>query len=103
MADELTNAGEWEERTRRVMDLGEPLFLAGLYFMSVISWIYGLIFGIVATAQCKLEANRRVGKICIVLAAVNFLLVGCLVAAYVLVIIFAVGSYAFLASPAGSG
>lgn len=103
MADELTNAVEWEERTRRVMDLGEPLFLAGLYFMSVISWIYGFIFGIVATAQCKLEANRRVGKICIILAVVNFVLIGCLVAAYIIIAVLG-ASYIYLtASPAGGG
>jgi len=103
MADELTNAGEWEERERRLLDLGEPAFLTVLYFYAVLSWIWGLVLGITATAQCKLEANRRVGRTCIILAVVNFLLIGCLVAAYVLLIIFAVGSYALLASPAGSG
>jgi uncharacterized membrane protein len=103
MAEEKLTAASYEERTHRLLDLVEPLAVAGLYFLSVISWIYGLVFGVVATAQCKLEANKRVGKICIILAIVNFVLVGCLVAAYILIIIFAVGSYAFLASPSGGG
>lgn len=103
MADELTNAADWEERERRLLDLGEPALLTGLYAYSVLSWIWGLVFGLVATAQCKLEANKRVGKICIILAVVNFVLIGCLVAAYILLIFFALGSYALLASPSGSG
>jgi hypothetical protein len=103
MADELTNAAEWEERERRLLDLGEPTFLAVLYFYAVLSWIWGLVFGLVATAQCKLEANKRVGKICIILAVVNFVLIGCLVAVYIILIFLALGSYAFLASPSGSG
>jgi len=103
MANELTNAAEWEERERRLLDLGEPTFLTVLYVYAVLSWILGLVLGITATAQCRLEANRRVGKICIVLAAVNFVLIGCLVAAYILLIFFALGSYAMLASPSGGG
>jgi hypothetical protein len=103
MADELTNAAEWEERERRLLDLGEPTFLAVLYFYAVLSWIWGLVFGLVATAQCKLEANKRVGKVCIILAVVNFVLIGCLVAVYIILIFLALGSYAFLASPSGSG
>jgi len=103
MADELTNAGEWEERERRLLDLGEPAFLTVLYFYAVLSWIWGLVFGTVALAQCKLEANKRVGKICIILAIVNFVLIGCLVAACVVIIIFAAGAWAYLASPSGAG
>lgn len=103
MSDELTNAGEWEERERRLLDLGEPALLTTLYVYAVLSWIWGLVFGLVATAQCKLEANKRVGKICIILAVVNFVLIGCLVAAYILLIFLALGSYAFLASPSGGG
>jgi hypothetical protein len=101
MADEPGKAAEWEERERRLLDLGEPAFLTALYFYSALSWIWGLVFGLVATAQCKLDANRRVGKICLILAAANFILVGCLVAFYIIVIIFALGSYAMLASPSG--
>jgi hypothetical protein len=103
MANELTNAAAWEERERRLLDLGEPAAVTVLYFYSVLSWVWGLVFGVVATAQCKLEANRRVGKICIILAAVNFVLIGCLVAAYILLIFFALGWYVVLASPSGGG
>jgi hypothetical protein len=103
MVEEKLTASVYEERVHRLLDLVEPLAVAGLYFLSVISWIYGLVFGIVALAQCKLEANKRVGKICIILAIINFVLIGCLVAAYILIIMFAVGSYAFLGSSSGGG
>jgi hypothetical protein len=103
MVEEKLTASAYGERVHRLLDLVEPLAVAGLYFLSVISWIYGLVFGIVALAQCKLEANKRVGKICIILAIINFVLIGCLVAAYILIIMFAVGSYAFLGSSSGGG
>lgn len=103
MANEITNAAEWEERRRRLLDLGEPALRAVLYFYSVLSWTWGLVLGAVATAQCKVEANRRVGKICLILAAVNFILVGCLVAAYILLIIFALGWATYLASGPSGG
>jgi hypothetical protein len=93
----------WEERSRRLLDLLEPAVLTALYVYSVLSWIWGLVFGIVAMAQCKLDANKRVGKICIILAVVNFVLIGCLVAAYILLIIIAVAFYAFLGSSSGGG
>jgi hypothetical protein len=102
MADEL-NAANWEERRRRLLDLGEPVILATLYFYSVLSWIWGLVIGVVAMAQCKVEANRRVGRTCLILAAVNFVLIGCLVAAYILLIIFALGWATYLASGPSGG
>lgn len=101
MAKENVTTAEWEERGRRLLDLLEPAVLASLYFTSVLSWIWGLVFGLVATTQCKLEANKRVGRICIILAVVNFVLIVCLVAAYVLMIIFAAGLWASRASPSG--
>jgi len=103
MVDNPTNVAEWEERTRRLLDLLEPLSVAGLYFLAIFSWIYGLVFGIVTLSQCKLEANKRVGKICVILAVVNFALIGCLVVGYVLLIVFALGSYAFFAPSAAGG
>ena len=101
MADEKLTAVAYEERMHRLLDLGEPLAVAGLYLLSVFSWIYGLVFGIVAMAQCKLAANKRVGKICIILAIVNFALIGCLVAAYVFIIIFAASGAYFMESGGG--
>ena len=95
MVEEKLTASAYEERMHR-------LAVAGLYFLSVISWIYGLVFGIVALAQCKLEANKRVGKICVILAIVNFALIGCLIVAYALVVIFAV-SGAYLWDSGGGG
>ncbi len=101
MAEESVTTAEWEERERRLLDLLEPAALTYLYFTSVLSWIWGLVFGLVATTQCKLEANKRVGGICIILAIVNFVLMGCLVAVYFLMIMFAAGLWAYLASPSG--
>ncbi len=101
MAEENVTTAEWEERGRRVLDLLEPSALTYLYFTSVLSWIWGLVFGLVATTQCKLEANKRVGWICIILAIVNFVLIGCLVAVYFLAIMFAAGLWASRASPSG--
>lgn len=104
MAEENVPTVDWEERSRRLLDLLEPVALTFLYFYSVLSFIRGLVFGIVAMAQCKLEANKRVGKICIVLAIVNFILIGCLVVAYVVLILLALGRYASLVpSSAGGG
>ncbi len=94
---------EFEERSRRLLDLLEPVALTFLYFYSVLSFIWGLVFGIVATAQCKLDANKRVGKVCIILAVVNFVLITCLVVAYVIIIIFAAGTWAYLVSPSAAG
>lgn len=102
MAEEKVTLVAYEERMHRLLDLAEPLAVAGLYFLSVISWIYGLVFGIVTLAQCKLEANKRVGKICVILAIVNFALIGCLILAYALVVIFAV-SGAYLWDSGGGG
>ena len=103
MADEKVTAVDWEERGRRLLDLLEPVVLTCLYFYSVLSFIWGLVLGLVATTQCKLEANKRVGKICIILAIVNFVLVTCLVVAYVILIILAAGLWAYLVSPSAAG
>jgi hypothetical protein len=99
--DNVTTA--WEDRERRLLDLLEPAGLTFLYFYSVTSWILGLVAGVVALVQCRLEANRRVGKICLLLAGVNFLLIGCLVAAYVVILFLAFGTYWSTAAPAGGG
>lgn len=103
MVEEKLTASAYEERVHRLLDLVEPLAVAGLYFLSVISWIYGLVFGIVALAQCKLEANKRVGKICLILAAVNIALIALLVVVYVVVVIIVVGGLAWFASSGGGG
>ncbi|NIT35913.1 MAG: hypothetical protein GTN49_05350 [candidate division Zixibacteria bacterium] len=103
MAEESVTSAEWEERGRRLLDLLEPLAITYLYFNSVLSWLWGLVFGLVALTRCKLEANKRVGGICIILAIVNFVLIGCLVAACFLMIAFAAGLWASRASPSGGG
>lgn len=103
MVEEKLTASAYEERMHRLLDLVEPLAVAGLYFLSVISWIYGLVFGIVALAQCKLEANKRVGKICLILAVVNMALIALLVVVYVVLIALAVFGVAWFASSGGGG
>ena len=102
MAEEDVAKADWEERSRRLLDLLEPVALTFLYFYSLFSWIWGLVFGIVAMAQCKLDANKRVGKTCIILAVVNFVLITCLVVAYVIIVIFAAGTWAYLVSPSAA-
>lgn len=102
MADNNAAVASWEERGRRLLDLLEPVMLTVLYVYSVLSWVWGLVFGAVAATQCKLEANKRVGKICMILALVNFVVIGCLVAAYIILLIFlALGLYASLGSSSG--
>ncbi len=99
----MTPDAGWRERENRLVDLLEPAVLTALYFYALVSGVWGLVAGIVAVARCKLEANRRVGKICIILAVVNFALVACLVVAYILIIIFAFGYVAWATAPAGGG
>ncbi len=94
MAEENVTTAEWEERGRRVLDLLEPSALTYLYFTSVLSWIWGLVFGLVATTQCKLEANKRVGKICVIISAI--------VLGLCILIVLAVFMIAFVSRAAGS-
>jgi hypothetical protein len=101
--DRTIPAAEWDERTRRLLDLLEPLAVAGLYFTSFASWIYGIIFGVVVMAQCKLEANKKVGKICLILAIVNIALIALCVVIYVVVVLFAVAGFAWFAQSGGGG
>jgi hypothetical protein len=102
LADNDVAVANWEERSRRLLDLLEPVTLTVLYVYSVLSWIWGLVFGVVAATQCKLDANKRVGKICLILALVNFVLIVCLVTAYIILLVFlGLGLYTLLASPSG--
>lgn len=61
---------DWDERKRRLVDLLEPLLVAYLYVLAVLQPILGLILGIVVIKQCRLEANKRVGKICVIISLV---------------------------------
>ncbi len=85
---------DWDERKRRLVDLLEPLLVAYLYVLAVLQPILGLILGIVIIKQCRLEANKRVGKICVIISAI--------VLGLCILIVLAVFMIAFVSRAAGS-
>lgn len=88
---------DWDEKKRRLVDLLEPLFIAYLYILAVVSPVLGLILGIVALKKCQLEKNKRVGKICVIISIV---MLGVFVICIVLyILIYAV----VIAAVVGSG
>ncbi|MGD8717927.1 MAG: hypothetical protein PVH29_03795 [Candidatus Zixiibacteriota bacterium] len=90
--DEITNV-DWDEKKKRLVDLFEPLFVAYLYIMAVFSPIMGLILGIVAMTKCRMDKNKRVGKICVIVSIVMLGVWSLCLVAYILVIVAATGSY----------
>lgn len=101
MPDALVPQVEFEARARRLLDLGESMVKGYLYFASALSYILGLIFGIVFLARCKYQENRKLGTVCIILAVANIVVMGLCVAAYVIVIAAAI--FGLAASTAGAG
>jgi fumarate reductase subunit D len=91
--DEMSKV-DWDERKRRLVDLLEPLFVAYLYVLAVLQPVLGLILGIVVFKQCRLEANKRVGKICVIISAI--------VLGLCVLIVLAVVIIAFVSRAAGS-
>ncbi len=94
MTDENIIAARWLEREKRVVDLLEPALRVGLYVSSLASLVYAVVFGLVLLVQCKVAANKRVGTICLILAAVHTVLVAALVVVYVAFIIFIIAAAA---------
>jgi hypothetical protein len=84
--EELLNV-DWDEKKRRLVDLLEPLFIAYLYIMAVLSPVLGLILGIVALKKCQLEKNKRVGKIVLIISIVGLGLWTLCIVAYVIIIV----------------
>lgn len=84
--EELLNV-DWDEKKRRLVDLLEPLLVAYLYIMAVLSPVLGLILGIVALKKCQLEKNKRVGKIVLIISIVGLGLWTLCIVAYVIVIV----------------
>ena len=78
---------DWDEKKRRLVDLLEPLFVAYLYIMAVMSPVLGLILGIVALKKCQLEKNKRVGKICVIISIVGLGLWALCIVAYVIILV----------------
>jgi ABC-type dipeptide/oligopeptide/nickel transport system permease component len=78
---------DWDEKKRRLVDLLEPLFIAYLYILAVLSPVLGLILGIVALKKCQLEKNKRVGKICVIISIVGLGLWTLCIVAYVIIIV----------------
>lgn len=101
MPDELIQQVEDEARQRRLLDLGESMVKGYLYFASALSYILGLVFGIVFLARCKYQENRKLGTVCIILAVVNIVFIGLCVAAYIVVIAAAI--FGLAASTTGAG
>jgi uncharacterized membrane protein YphA (DoxX/SURF4 family) len=86
----VTAYGGEDERERRLLDLLGPLVRAYLYFASAVSSVWGFVFGVVALARCAEPENKKLGKVCLILAVVNTVVVGLCVAIYVAVTVFAV-------------
>lgn len=78
---------DWDEKKRRLVDLLEPLFIAYLYILAVVSPVLGPILGIVALKKCQLEKNKRVGKICVIISIVGLGLWTLCIVAYVIIIV----------------
>jgi ABC-type dipeptide/oligopeptide/nickel transport system permease component len=78
---------DWDEKKRRLADLLEPLLVAYLYIMAVLSPVLGLILGIVALKKCELEKNKRVGKIVLIISIVGLGLWTLCIVAYVIIIV----------------
>jgi len=51
-----------EEKKDRLIDILEPVLVAYLYIISVLSPLIALILGIVLMTRAELEKNRRLGK-----------------------------------------
>ncbi len=79
---------DWEEKKNRVIDILEPVLVAYLYIISVISPIVALILGIVLMTRAGLEKNRRLGKNMVIISII-FLCVGLLCCiAYIALAVF---------------
>ena len=84
-----TNGGA-DDRERRLLDLAAPLVRAYLYFAAAVSSVWGFVFGGVVLARCAEPDNKKLGKVCLILAVVNTVVVALCVAVYVAVTVFAV-------------
>ena len=60
----------WDEKENRLIDILEPVVVAYLYVIAVISPIIGLILGIVLMKKAVLEKNRRLGKNCVTISVI---------------------------------
>ncbi|UCE26984.1 MAG: hypothetical protein JSW52_11655 [Candidatus Coatesbacteria bacterium] len=90
----MTNGvkNSWEEKKDRVIDILEPVLVAYLYIISVVSPLIGLILGIVLMTRAELEKNRRLGKNMMTISII-FLCLGVLccvayIAFYVIIVVF---------------
>jgi ABC-type dipeptide/oligopeptide/nickel transport system permease component len=86
MPDELTTP-QYDEKKKRLVDLLEPLAVAYMYVLAVLSPVLGLILGIVAIKKCELEKNKRLAKIVIIVSIVMLGVWSLCVAAYVVFVV----------------
>lgn len=80
----------WEDRERALVDLARPLILGSIWVRSFTSVIIGLVYGITLLVRAQEEENRKTGVACLALAAANVVLVGLVVALYLIVVMAAV-------------
>jgi hypothetical protein len=68
---------DWEDKKTRLVDILEPVLVAYLYIISVVSPIVALILGIVLMTRAELEKNRRLGRNMVTISII-FLVLGVL-------------------------
>lgn len=88
MSEELANVN-WDDKKKRLVDLLEPLAVAYMYVLAILSPILGLILGIVALKKCELESNKKLGKTCLIVSIVMLGVWSLCFAAYIVIIVMA--------------
>jgi len=86
MSEELANVN-WDEKKKRLVDLLEPLAVAYMYVLAILSPILGLILGIVALKKCELESNKKLGKTALIISIVMLGVWSLCFAAYIILIV----------------
>jgi succinate dehydrogenase/fumarate reductase cytochrome b subunit len=64
-----------ETRKQALVDLVYLLLLVGLYAVSLLHPLAGIILGIVLTSSGETERIRKTGRVCLILGVVNLVLV----------------------------
>jgi hypothetical protein len=83
---------DWDEKKKRLVDLLEPLLVAYLYVTAVLSPILGLVLGIVAIKVCRLEKNKKVGKIMTIISICALGLWSLCIVAYIVIVVASMAS-----------
>jgi hypothetical protein len=81
-----------EEKLGRLIDVLEPVLVAYLYIISVLSPLVALILGIVLMTRAELEKNRRLGKNMVTISIIFLCLWALCCVAYIALAV--IGSFA---------